>query len=152
MEKKSFTILINANRKTVWDVLWNEEKYPTWTSAFMEGSRVEADKASGSKLWKKGSKIRFLGPGDEGMVSFINENVPEEFMSFKHIGIVTKGKDDFDSEQSREWKGATENYILKSIDDKTELTVDMDISPTYLEYFTNTWPKALEKVKQIAEQ
>lgn len=152
MEKKSFSILINANKKIVWDVLWDEESYPVWTSAFMEGSTVEADKRSGSELWKKGSTIRFLGPGNEGMISSINENVPEEFMSFKHIGIVTKGKDDFDSEQSREWKGAMENYVLRSIDGKTELTVNMDISPTYLDYFTNAWPKALKKVKELAEQ
>src|SRR5215471_16185828 len=142
MQRKSFTILIDAPKETVWQILWGEETYPKWTGAFMEGSRIEVDLASDSKLWKKGSKIRFLGPSNEGMVSSINENIPEEFMSFKHLGVVLKGKEDVESEAAKEWHGALENYSLKTIDGKTELRIDMDISSAYLEYFVGTWPKA----------
>ena len=116
----------------------------------MEGSRVED--VSGDILWKKGNKIRFLGPGNEGMISLINENVPEEFMSFKHLGVVVNGKDDVESEQAKEWKGSMENYSLKAIGGKTELTVNIDISPSFVEYFVSAWPNALQRIKELSEQ
>ena len=44
-----------------------------------------------------------------------------------------------------------ENYTLKNVNGKTELNVDMDIAEQYKDYFITTWPKALEKVKELAE-
>lgn len=34
-------------------------------------------------------------------------------MSFKHLGTVKNGVEDFESEESRKWSGALENYHLK---------------------------------------
>ena len=145
MERKQFKILINAPKNKVWDILWDKQTYPAWTAVFMEGSRVETDR------WEKGSKVRFLGPDEEGMVSTVADNKPNEYMSFKHLGVVKKGVEDYDSEQSRQWSGSMENYSLKTVDGKTELTVDMDITENYLQYFSEVWPKALQKVKELAE-
>ena len=50
------------------------------------------------------------------------------------------------------WAGALENYTLRDVSGKTELTVDMDVTDEYKDYFQNTWPKALEKVKVLAEK
>ena len=45
-----------------------------------------------------------------------------------------------------------ENYILKDADGKTDLIVELDINNEYKDYFVNTFPKALNKVKEIAER
>ena len=145
MEKQTFKVSINADRKKVWNTLWNDKTYREWTSAFSEGSHAETD-------WKKGSKVLFLNAENEGMVSTIADNRPNEFMSIKHLGIVKKGVEDFDSEETRKWAGGLENYSLKEDGGKTQLVVDMDIIDEYKDYFMNTWPKALEKVKEIAEK
>lgn len=145
MEKKQFKITINAPREKVWNILWSDSTYRSWTSVFSEGSRAETD-------WKKGSKVLFLDGKNEGMVSTIAENIPNELMSFKHLGTVKGGVEDLDSEQTREWAGASENYTLKSVNGKTELTVDMDITKEFLDYFLKTFPKALGKVKELAEK
>ena len=145
MEKQHFIILIDAPRQKVWQILWNDQSYPEWTSVFGEGSRAETD-------WKKGSKVLFLGGSNEGMVSKIEENIANEFMSFKHLGIVKNGVEDMDSEEVKKWKGAMENYTLKDVNGKTELIIDMDIAEDHSDYFQNTWPKALEKVKEMAEK
>jgi uncharacterized protein YndB with AHSA1/START domain len=146
MEKKEFKITINAPKEKVWNILWGDDSYPAWTSVFAEGSRVETDN------WKKGSKVLFLDGKGSGMVSTIAENIPNEFMSFKHLGEVKEGVENIASETVKEWAGALENYTLKSTNGKTELTVDMDISEEYMDYFMKTWPKALEKVKELAEK
>ena len=145
MEKQHFNISINAPREKVWDILWGKTSYPAWTSAFTEGSRVETD-------WKKGSKALFLDAKNEGMVSTIAENKPNEFMSIKHLGVVKGGVEDLDSEGTKEWAGATEDYTLKTVNGKTELAVDMDITEELKDYFLKTWPKALERVKELAEK
>src|SRR5215208_7405181 len=127
MEKHEFKTSINAPREKVWDILWGDANYSKWTSAFAEGSRAETD-------WREGSKVLFLDGKGQGMVSTIAVKKPNEFMSFRHLGTVNNGVEDMDSEQTKEWAGALENYTLKNINGKTELTVDMDITEQYKDY------------------
>ena len=145
MEKHEFKTSINAPREKVWDILWGDDNYSKWTSVFAEGSRAETD-------WKEGSKVLFLDGRGHGMVSTVAANKPNEFMSFKHLGTVKDGIEDLDSEQTREWAGAVENYTLKTVNGKTELIVDMDMTEEFKDYFLKTFPKALEKVKELAEK
>jgi hypothetical protein len=145
MEKKEFKISIDAPREKVWNILWDDTTYPIWTSAFSEGSRAETD-------WKKGSKVLFLDAKNDGMVSTIAENIPNEYMSIKHLGYVKNGVEDLDNEKAREWSGALENYTLKTVNGRTELIIDMDITDEFKDYFTATWPKALQKLKELAEK
>ena len=88
MERKVYKIVIDAPQHQVWEVLFGRDTYPQWTAAFMEGSRVESVDPAESQIWKKGNKVRFLGPGDEGMVSTIADNRPNEYLSIKHLGVV----------------------------------------------------------------
>ena len=86
------------------------------------------------------------------MVSVIAKKIPNEFMSFKHLGEVKDGVEDTSSERVSQWAGALENYSLNTVNGKTELTVDMNITDEFIDYFLNTWPKALDKVKELAEK
>ena len=146
MEKINFSTSINAPREKVWDVLWNDDSYRKWTSAFTEGSYAETDN------WKEGSKVLFLSPGGDGMVSKVASNKKNEFMSFEHLGVVKNGVEDTESESVKEWAGARENYRLTEENGKTKLVVDMDSTDEFKDYFTKTFPVALEKVKELAEK
>jgi uncharacterized protein YndB with AHSA1/START domain len=144
-----FRIEIDATREKVWDVLFGEETYPQWTTAFSEGSKVETD-------WKKGSKALFLDASNRGMVSRIAENVPNEFMSIEHLGMYDKGVEDYDSEHVKSWAGAKENYTLTEADGKTTLDIFMEMDESeknkqMIDMFADMWPKALAKVKELAE-
>jgi uncharacterized protein YndB with AHSA1/START domain len=145
MEKQQFNISINAPREKVWSLLWSNDTYPEWTSVFSEGSRAETD-------WKEGSKVLFLGADNQGMVSTIAAKKNNEFMSFKHLGMVKDGVEITDDEKVKSWAGATENYTLKTVNGKTELTVDMDMAEDHKDYFMQTFPKALQKLKEMAEK
>ena len=145
MERKHFEVTINAPKEKVWEVLWSSKTYEKWTSAFGEGSKVKTD-------WKKGSKAVFLDAKNGGMVSTIADNRPNEFMSIKHLGTIKNGVEDYESPQTREWAGALENYTLKTVNGKTELAIDMDVTDEYKDYFEKSWPKALSKVKELAEK
>jgi hypothetical protein len=144
MEKITFKTVINAIPEKVWEVLWNDDTYRKWTAVFSEGSHAETD-------WKEGSKVLFLDGAGQGMVSKIAKNRPNEFMSIEHLGEVKDGIEDINSEKVKAWAGAHEDYTLKKINGTTELTVDMDVTGDFKDYFQQTWPKALESVKRLAE-
>lgn len=152
MPKLHFSILINAPREKVWEIMLGDKTYQEWTAAFMPDSHL-VGRVEGS--WEKGSKIKFLSTDKEGktggMVSEIAENKPNEFLSIHHLGIVTEGVEDTTSEAAKEWDGF-ENYTFKELDGQTELTVDMDSKEDYQDYFSKAWPQALEKLKELAEK
>ncbi len=137
--------MIDASPAKVWETLWGDETYREWTAAFSPGSTVETD-------WKEGSKVLFLDGKGNGMVSKIAKKKANEFMSFAHLGEVHDGVEDLTSEKVSAWAGATENYYLKDVQGKTQLTVELDITDDFKDYFATTWPKALETLKSIAEK
>ena len=145
MKKQEFTIELDAPREKVWDVLWGKETYPLWTAPFGEGSRAETD-------WKEGSKVLFLNADDEGMVARIAKNIPNEYMSIEHLGVVMGGIEHTEKEKSGEWAGSLENYTLKEANGKTQLMVDMDVTEEYEDFFNTTWPIALGKIKELSEK
>ena len=144
MEKLKFKTVINAAPEKIWKVLWDDTTYRKWTSAFSEGSYAETD-------WKEGSKVLFLDGNGQGMVSRIAENRPNEYMSIEHLGEVKDGVEDTSSDRVKAWAGAHENYTLKKVNGKTELSIDMDITEEFKEMFSQMWPKALDNVKKLSE-
>ena len=144
MEKLEFKTVIDAAPEKIWNVLWNDDTYRKWTSAFAEGSYAETD-------WKEGSKVLFLDGNGRGMVSRIEKNKPYEYMSIEHLGEINNGVEDTTSEKVKDWAGAHENYTLKKVNGKTELSVDMDINDEFKDMFAKIWPVALENVKKLSE-
>jgi uncharacterized protein YndB with AHSA1/START domain len=144
MEKITFKKNINAPKEKVWDVLLGDKTYRVWASEFMPGSYADTD-------WKEGSKALFLSSDGNGMVSRIERNIPNEYISIHHLGMVKDGIEDLTSDKVKQWAGAHENYTLKENDGVTEVTVDMDTDIEYKDYFLTTWPKALDKVKELSE-
>jgi uncharacterized protein YndB with AHSA1/START domain len=144
METLNFSIKINAPKEKVWDVLLGEKTYPEWTSVFAPGSEAETD-------WKEGSRALFTDGKGNGMISRIAKNIPNEFISIEHLGMIENGVEDLTSDKVKAWAGAHENYTLKESGGGSELVVDMDTDKEYKDYFTKTWPMALDKVKAIAE-
>jgi hypothetical protein len=150
MDKLHFSIVINAPKEKVWKTMLEDKTYRIWTEAFNPGSYYKGD-------WSKGSKILFLGPDPEtgkegGMVSRIAENKIYEFISIEHLGIVKDGVEDTTSEYAMKWAPAFENYTFKEKHGKTEVLVEMDINEEYKEMFESMWPKALKKLKDLAEK
>lgn len=140
MNTLHFKANINAPKEKVWEILWDDKTYREWTAAFMEGSYAESD-------WNEGSKISFLAPGGSGMFSVIEKKITNEQMTFKHLGEIKDGK-----EETKDWGGAKESYHLQDSNGGTELTVALDATGEFEEYFSTTFPKALEIVKKISEQ
>ncbi len=144
MNTLHFSKTINASKEKVWNTMLEDETYQQWTSAFTEGGRYEGS-------WEEGSKIRFLDPENNGMVSTIAESRQYEFISIKHIGIIQDGVEDTESKEAKKWESAFENYTFTENDGKTTLKVDMDSTEEYEDMYKEMWPKALENLKELCE-
>ena len=144
MQRLTFSITIHAPKEEVWRAMLEDATYRQWTSAFHEGSYAITD-------WQEGSKALFLTPAGDGMVSRIVAHRPNEFLSIQHLGTVKNGVENTESGEAKDWAGALENYKLQETDGSSTLSVEMDVSDEYRSYFEETWPKALGKLKAIAE-
>jgi hypothetical protein len=128
----------------------DEKGYKEWTAVFNPTSHFRGS-------WDSGSKILFVGcdaEGNEGgMVSTIKENIPGKFISIEHIGEL-KGQEEIISGEAVEaWAGSLENYTFEAQDGSTHLKIDLIGGvASYADYFNATWPKALEKLKEICER
>lgn len=144
MKKLEFTIDINAPAEKVWYSLWDEENYKNWTSAFCEGSYVVTD-------YKEGSKAHFLSPSGEGMFSSVSINKPFEIMSFNHIGILKNFEEQPIDDETKLWSGCEEKYELSENDGKTTVKASVDVIDQHVDYFDQSFPNGLKKLKEIAE-
>ena len=128
--------------------LENKSTYEAWTAEFNPTSTYEGN-------WQKGSKILFIGTGEDGekggMVSEIAENIPNQFVSIRHLGIVKGDTEITSGEEVENWIGAMENYSFEENNGMTTLTVDIDMVEDYIDYFDRAYPKALNKLKQTIE-
>ena len=75
--------------------------------------------------------------------------MPDEFLLLRHRADT---QEDGKQERKKEWTGGEESYSLAEKDSATTLTVAFDVPPELEEYFKVNYPKALERVKVLAER
>lgn len=151
MQTQTHTIHINASPEKVLTTMLDKEAYKIWTIPFNpEGSYYEGE-------MKEGSKIHFLGADPEetskvgGMLSYIDSYIPNQYISFSHMGLIVNGEEDTESEEAKKWKGSYENYTVHEKDGGTELVVEAKVTDEYASYMQEAWVKALESLKKLVE-
>lgn len=151
MKKLQYQISIQAPVSKVYDSmlgLTNKSSYEQWTAMFNPTSTFEGD-------WKKGSKILFVGVDEKGekggMVSRIVENIPHQFVSIQHYGLVKAGNEITSGPDVEKWANGFENYTFKENNETTIVTVDIDTVDDFEDYMNESYPKALAKLKEICE-
>ncbi|OYX25981.1 MAG: tungsten formylmethanofuran dehydrogenase [Flavobacteriales bacterium 32-35-8] len=152
MKKLQFKIDIKSSDQNVFETmlgLKNIETYEQWTAEFNPTSTYEGQ-------WKKGAKMYFVGTDDQGnrggMVSEIADMIPSKFVSIRHYGMLDGNTEITEGEQVEKWAGGLENYSFHENNGVTTVTVEMDSTEEYVDYFNTAWPKALDKLKSIAEK
>ncbi len=152
MKKLQFKIDIKAPVSKVYNTmlgLENKSTYESWTAVFNPTSTYKGN-------WEKGSKILFVGTDENGkeggMVSEIADNIPNRFVSIRHYGIYDGEKEVTEGPDVENWAGGLENYSFEENNGVTTITVDTDAPEKYIDYFNQTWPKALNKLKEMVKE
>lgn len=149
MKQLKFDVAIAAPAEKVFHLMLAPESYQEWVAAFEPGSYFEGS-------WNKGEKIRFIGVDQDGrkqgMVARIAENIPGKFISIQHVGVVSDGAEITEGPAVNGWAGAFENYAFEEQNGVTKVEVEVDTKDEYVEYFSETWPVALAKLKEVCER
>jgi hypothetical protein len=152
MKKLQFNVSINAPAKKVYAVMLginNKSAYEQWTSLFNPTSTYEGS-------WDKGNKMLFVGVDEKGekggMVSRIVENIPNQFVSIQHYGLLKADKEITEGPEVEKWANGFENYTFEENNGITKVTVDLDTTEDFTDYMNQTYPKALDKLKEICEK
>lgn len=146
MNTLTYSIHIESPKEKVWDTMLTDATYRAWTKPFNETSYYVGD-------WSEGSKMLFLGTDTNGevaggMVSTIAKNIPYEYISIKHLGMMEKGEE-------KPWAegNAFENYTFSEKDNGTEVSIELtNIPDEYKEMMDEMWPKALLVLKELSEK
>jgi hypothetical protein len=152
MEKLQFIVSINAPVTRIYDFMLgisSKSTYEQWTALFNPTSTYEG-------TWDKGNKILFIGVDEKGekggMVSRIVENIPKRFVSIQHYGLYQADKEITEGPEVEKWANGFENYTFEESNGMTTLTVDLDTTEEFIDYMNQTYPKALEKLKELCEK
>ncbi|WP_026933383.1 SRPBCC domain-containing protein [Christiangramia echinicola] len=144
MKRLHYQIEIKCPQENVFSTMLNEKHYREWTAIFSPGSHYEGN-------WEEGSEIKFLTITDsgekEGMLSKIKKVEANKYISIQHLAMLQKGKE-------IPFKGGSfyENYYFVAKGNSTVLKVEMDTEDDWFDYFDKTWPKALQKLKEVCEE
>lgn len=145
MKKLEFKIDIAADRQKVWNTMLDPDTYKEWVKASWPGSYYEGN-------WKQGEDLRFLSPGYGGTLARLEKEEPYKRIVAKHIAVInTDGTEDRTSEVAKGWIGTTESYAFTGNNGGTELKIEINTYPGWEKMFTDGWPKALARLKEICE-
>lgn len=151
MKKLQFKISINAAAAKVFNLMLgidNKSTYEEWTALFNPTSTYEGS-------WDKGSKMIFIGVDENGekggMVSEIAEHIPNRFISIRHYGLLQNNEEITSGPEVEKWANGQENYTYEENNGITAVTVDLDTTDDFEDYFNDAYPKALNKLKEICE-
>ena len=142
MKKLQFEVEIHATRERVWDTLWQDETLREWASV------IDPETYMVGEL-KEGNEVEFISAANGyGVTSLVEKLVAGEFLLLRHRADTQESGA---RERDDEWTGGEESYALVEDDGTTTLTVAFDVPPELEDEFTVNYPKALERVKGLAE-
>ena len=144
MKKMQKSIILNAPKEKVWEVLIEDKNIRKWYEAFSPGAYADTD-------WKEGSKAVFKDPSNNGLIAKVVANKPGEILSMEFTGELKNGIEIYDSPSVNAFKGGRETYRLSEKDGGTELSIEIDLDESWIESMSKMWDNALQKIKAMAE-
>lgn len=142
MRSMQFTVEINASRRRIWDTLWQDATFREWAGIIDPGTYMAGDLV-------EGNEVQFISAENGyGVTSKVETLVENEFLLLRH-----KADTQNTGEETRddEWTGGEESYALTDANGAMTLTVVFDVPSELEDYFNENYPKALQRVKALAE-
>jgi uncharacterized protein YndB with AHSA1/START domain len=142
MKEMQFSVAIDAGRERVWDILWRDETFREWAGIIDPGTHMVGE-------LKEGNEVQYISGNGYGVTSLVERLIPNELLQLRHSADT---KENGKQEREKEWSGGTESYRLVEKDEITTLTAVFDVPPEMEEYFQTNYPKALGRIKLLAEK
>lgn len=143
MNEMKFEIDIHATKEKVWDTLWQDKTLRDWAGVIDPGTYMVGE-------LREGNEVQWISAENGyGVTSLVEELVPNEYLLLRHQADT---KNTGTEVREKEWTGGAESYELAEKDSVTTLKVTFDVPIEMEGYFNDAYPKALNKVKELAEK
>lgn len=143
MNTLQFSTQIKASKEKVWKTIWEDTTFRDWANIIDEGTYMAGE-------LKEGNEVQFISSvGGYGVTSLVEKLTPNKFVQFKHSADT---KNSGTQERDKEWTGGKESYSLVENNGVTALSVEIDVPPGQEETFQEIQPKALKRIKLLAEE
>lgn len=137
-----FFIEIHTSKEKVWETLWQDKTFRQWAGIIDSGTYMVGE-------LKEGHTVEFISSENGyGVTSLVEKLAPGEYLLLAHSADT---QEDGAREREPEWTGGKESYRLIEENGITTLTAAFDVPLEMEEYFQLNYPKALERVKELAE-
>ena len=142
MKEIQFSVVINASKEKVWATLWEDVTFRDWASIIDEGTYILG-------TMEEGNEIQFISSvSGYGVTDLIEKLIPNEFVLFRHSADTEESGKQL---RTNEWTGGSESYSLSEENGVTTLIVKTDVPSEQEETFNDRFPRALMRVKTLAE-
>lgn len=142
MKELQFQVTIHAPKQKVWDTLWRDDTFRQWAGVIDPGTYMVGE-------LKEGNEVQFISAvNGYGVTSLVEKMVPDEFLLLRHHADTQNAGQ---REREDQWTGGKESYTLAEQNGVTTLTAAFDVPPELEQELTVSYPKALERVKELAE-
>lgn len=138
------TIEINTPKENVWKVLLEDQFTRLWYAEFSEGTYADT-------YWEIGSKVLFIDHSKCGIAGKVVANTPQELLSVEYHGVISNGVEDYESEAAKQVKGSFETYRITENAGLITLDISSDMGEKYFDMMNEAWDRALQKIKQLAD-
>lgn len=143
MKQLQFSVQIQAPRAVVWGTLWQDESFRDWAGLIDPGTYMVGE-------LKEGNQIQFISAENGyGVTSLVDKVIENEQLVLLHQADT---QDSGQNLRAPEWTGGAEMYELREENGATILTATFDTPDELIELFNTLYPKALDRVRALAEQ
>ena len=143
-EKIEKSILIDASKEKIWEVLLDDQYFRQWSCAFAPGSYADTD-------WSLNSIAEIKSPSEDGLFGKIILHRPQEAITIKYEGVKINGDKDTTGQEAKNWIGCLETYHISEEGNSCLLSISQDTPKKYVHAFWSNWDEALERIKNLAE-
>lgn len=143
MKELQYKIQINAPKEKVWETLWSDDTFGQWAGLIDPGTYMIGD-------LKEGEEIQFLSAENGyGVTSLVEKCIPNEYLFLRHEADT---KESGEETREKQWTGGKETYSLHEENGITTLEFTVDIPEELVEIMNESYPKAFDKIKELAER
>ncbi|HVS79560.1 MAG TPA: SRPBCC domain-containing protein [Candidatus Paceibacterota bacterium] len=148
MKSIRHSIEIDAPKEKIWQVLWDDKTFRDWANIIDQGTYMTG-------TLQEGAEVNFIGNSDGkvryGVSSKVEKLIPLKLISFRKVEDIKVADDGSIEKRDDQWTGGVESYELEEHDGQVTLSIIEDVPDELVEYFENTLPKVLERIKALAE-
>ena len=144
MKTLKHSINISASPEEIWNAIFSPDCFKKWGAEFGPDPNF-------SGTWEEGTEMHFYDSDHNGMVALVEKCDLHKTLVLRYVACLAGGKKDVAAIEKMDWKDHLEKYLIEEKENGCTLQIESDTGDEFVEAFTAAWPRALNRIKDMAE-